>query len=145
MRLTTSADEPSIPAVSGTEKKVLIVEDEHDLRAAVALRLREKGLVVDEAEGGRIAMDLLGADHYEVILVDLTMPEPDGFAILDALSSGSLKKPSVVIVTTGTEPTALERLDPARIHGVVRKPFDPDELADLVTACAEIRARASSG
>lgn len=127
------------------EKKVLIVEDERDLRAAVASRLREKGLIVDEAEGGRVAMELLGADHYEVILVDLTMPEPYGFAILDALSSGDLKKPSVVIVTTGADSSVLERLDPDLIHGVVRKPFDPDELADLVNACAEIRARSGSG
>ena len=125
----------------GSEKRVLVVEDERDLRVALASRLRDRGLVVDEAAGGRAAMDLMGAEHYAVVLVDLLMPQPDGFALLDAVSGGSLKKPSVVLVTTGADQSALERLDPDRIHGVVRKPFDLDELADLVNACADIRTR----
>lgn len=125
----------------GAEKRILIVEDEQDVRVGLAERLRARGLVVDEAEGGRTAMDLMGAEHYAVILVDLLMPQPDGFALLEALSSGQLKKPSVVLVTTGADLSVLERLDPDRIHGVVRKPFDTEELADLVNACAEIRSR----
>lgn len=125
----------------GAEKKILVVEDERDVRIELAARLRDRGLLVDEAEGGRAAMDLMAAEHYAVILVDLLMPQPDGFALLEALSSGQLKKPSVVLVTTGADPSVLERLDPDRIHGVVRKPFDADELADLVNACAEIRSR----
>ncbi|MGZ8867118.1 MAG: response regulator [Thermoanaerobaculia bacterium] len=128
-----------------SEKRVLVVEDEGDLRASLASRLREKGLSVDEAEGGRQAMHLLAAQTYTVILVDLVMPQPDGFAVLDAISAGTLKVPSVVLVTAGEEPAVLERLDPDRIHGVVRKPFDAEELADLVLACAEIRSRSSLG
>jgi DNA-binding response OmpR family regulator len=140
--LTTAADLPSIRAVAGgAEKKILVVEDERDLRVALALRLRERGLVVDEAEGGRVAMERLGAEQYDVIVLDLVMPPPDGFAILDALSAGSLKKPAVVLVMTGADPAVFQRLDPDRIHGVVRKPFDPDELAALVNACADIRPR----
>lgn len=86
-------------------------------------------------------MELLAAQRYAVILVDLLMAPPDGFALLDAISSGQLKKPSVVLVTTGADTSLLARLDPDRIHGVVRKPFDTEELADLVNACAEIRTR----
>ena len=80
-------------------------------------------------------------EHYAVILVNLLMPQSDGFAVLDAIASGALKRPSVVLVTTDADPLLLERLDPDRIHGVVRKPFDAEELADLVSACAEIRPR----
>ena len=107
----------------------------------LASQLRGKGLAVDEADGGRPAIDLLGANHYAVILVDLVMPQPDGFAVLDSLASGSVKKPTVVLVTTGAESEVLDRLDPDRIHGVVKKPFDTAELADLVVACSEIRSR----
>ncbi len=141
--MTTAAADPTIRAVVAGEKKVLVVEDERDLRLALASRLRDRGLIVDEAGGGQAAMDLMAVEHYAVILVDLLMPQPDGFALLEALSSGQLKKPSVVLVTTGADPTVLDRLDPDRIHGVVRKPFDADELADLVNACAEIRSRSN--
>jgi hypothetical protein len=46
-------------------------------------------------------------------------------------------------VLTGADRTIVERLDPQRIHGVVRKPFDPEELASVVVACAEIRGRST--
>ena len=121
------------------------MEDDAVLRTMLASQLREKGLAVDEADGGGVAMDLLGANSYAVILVDLVMQQPDGFAVLDALSSGSVKKPTVVLVTTGAEPEVLDRLDPDRIHGVVKKPFDAGELADLVVACSEIRSRSTFG
>jgi|SRR5687767_1458697 len=111
----------------------------------LASHLRDKGLTVDEADGGRLAMDLLEANNYAVVLVDLVMAQPDGFAVLDALTTGSVKKPTVVLVTTGAEPEVLDRLDPDRIHGVVKKPFDTEELADLVVACSEIRSRSGLG
>jgi CheY-like chemotaxis protein len=144
--LTTPGTERSIHPVGGaSEKRILVVEDEDDLRESLASRLRQKGLSVDEADGGRQAMNLLAAQHYSVILVDLVMPQPDGFAVLDAIGAGTIKAPSVVLVTAGEESAVLDRLDADRIHGVVRKPFDAEELADLVLACSEIRSRTNFG
>ncbi len=51
----------------------------------------------------------------------------------------------VVLVVTGADRRALAQLDAQRIHGIVRKPFDSEELASLVVACAEIRSRLNLG
>ena len=57
---------------------------------------------------------------------------------LDAIDGEMLNAP-VVLVVSGAERNVLDRLDSQRIHGIVKKPFDPLEIAAIVFACAEIR------
>ena len=46
-----------------------------------------------------------------------------------------------VLVITGADRSEIAKLNPRRVHGIIRKPFDRDELAAVVVACAEIRSR----
>ena len=80
-----------------------------------------------------------------MIVLDLLMPLLDGFGVLNALDGPSMTSPPVVLVITGADRRAVDHLDPQRIHGFVRKPFDPEELASVVVACAEIRGRNAFG
>lgn len=130
---------------AGLQKRVLVVEDDDDLRGMVSALLRQRLLAVDAAAGGAEAIALLGANQYSVILLDLLMPEPDGFAVLRAFDDKTISVPPVVLVVTGADQNVVDRLDSDRIHGIVRKPFDPDELALLVMACADIRSRSNFG
>jgi DNA-binding NarL/FixJ family response regulator len=66
------------------------------------------------------------------------MPGVDGFQVLDAIDSSGADAP-VVLVVSGADRATLEQLDARRIHGIVKKPFDPQEIASVVAACAEIR------
>lgn len=127
------------------QKRVLVVEDDDDLRGMLASLLRQRPLTVDVASGGAEAIRLLATNQYAVILLDLLMPEPDGFAVLRAFDDKSVAVPPVVLVVTGAGRSVLDGLDSDRIHGIVRKPFDPDELALLVMACADIRSRGNYG
>jgi len=122
-------------------KRVLVVDDDHDVRTILGTVLRRKGLEVTVAVDGQQALALLNERRFSVLILDLLMPEADGFDVLDALHRSDPKTLPVVLVLTGAERQIVERLDPDRIHGIVRKPFDPEELASLVLACAEIRAR----
>ena len=122
-----------------SHKRILIVEDDIEVRTMISSVLRQRGLAVDEASGGQEAIDLVRAKRYAVILLDLLMPQPNGFDVLDELESP--QTPPVVLVVTGADRSVIDQLDSERIHGIVRKPFDPDDLAALVVACAEIRSR----
>ncbi len=122
------------------DKRVLVVDDDDQVRQILTTTLVPRGLIVDTAADGREALDLLRANAYAVVLLDLVMPDVDGFMVLDTLDAQPPLSPAVVLVLSGAD-GIVERLDPKRIHGIVRKPFDPDDLAGLVLACSEVRRR----
>ncbi len=102
--------------------------------------LQEKPLTVDVAEDGHQAVELLREHSYSVILLDLLMPGMNGFGVLDFIDENAAHAP-VVLVVSGAPRSVLDKLDSAKIHGVVRKPFIPQDIADIVAACTEIRTR----
>ena len=129
---------------SDPQKRVLVVDDDATIRELLTSVLEKQSLTVDLAADGQEALDLLRENTYSVVLLDLLMPVVDGFTVLDRLSDGDKPLP-VVLVVTGADRRALAQLDSQRIHGIVRKPFDAEELASLVVACAEIRGRLNLG
>src|SRR5713226_8287495 len=122
-------------------KRVLVVDDDEGIRTLLTSVLRHSDLVVDEAADGRDALDLLRQHSYAVVLLDLLMPNVDGFGVIDGL--GTALSTPVVLVITGADRSLLRELDPQKIHGVVTKPFDAEDLATLVVACAEIKSRSA--
>lgn len=126
-------------------KRVLIVDDDPDVRKLLTSTLAPHRIEVDTASDGEEALDCLRQNTYAVILLDLLMPKLDGFGVLAAMKTDNLQSPPVVLVVTGADRTVVERLDPQRIHGIVRKPFDAEDLAMLIVACSDIRGRGSFG
>jgi DNA-binding response OmpR family regulator len=124
-------------------KRVLVVDDEKSVRGLLTSVLRQQSLHVDEAEAGSVAIGLLREHRYTVVLLDLLMPVANGFAVLDELRTATHYPPPVVLVLTGADRSVVDSLDSRSIHGIVRKPFDPVDVAALVHACSEIRSRSS--
>jgi signal transduction histidine kinase/DNA-binding response OmpR family regulator len=89
---------------------VLIVEDDADARAMMGNTVEKMGLAVEDAANGRLALSWL-ADHPHpaVILLDLMMPEMDGFEFLDALAAREEWREIPIIVITAKKLTAEER------------------------------------
>lgn len=103
--------------------------------------LRQRSLVIDEAADGAAAIALLNENRYAVVLLDLLMPNVDGFGVLDSMKDDV--NPPIVLVISGADRRVIDQVDSGRIHGIIRKPFDPIEIADVVGACAEIRERSA--
>jgi CheY-like chemotaxis protein len=122
-----------------SSKRVLIVDDDASIRALLGSVLRRRDLIVDEAHDGVEALNLLKENSYSVVLLDLLMPKLDGFGVIKDI--GSAISTPVVLVITGADRAVIRQLDPQKIHGVVNKPFDAEDLATLVVACAEIKSR----
>jgi len=127
------------------QKRVLVVDDDPVIRNLLVWTLERYSLTVDQASDGVEALALIRKHQYGVILLDLVMPVLDGFGVLKALDGPSMASPPVVLVITGADRRAIDHLDPQKIHGIMRKPFDPEELASIVVACAEIRGRNAFG
>jgi CheY-like chemotaxis protein len=113
--------------------RVLVVEDEHELRELIAHWLDTRGYQVVEAADGRDAVDLLQAGlEPDVILLDLTMPRMDGRAFLEWMREQPKHAHRRVIVASGY----LDEAAPVAADRTFAKPFRPDllerELAKLV-------------
>ena len=120
----------------GPEGRVLVVDDEPAIRALVAKIVERAGLPVDSARDGAEAIEKLDAQEYAVVVVDLMMPNVDGFALIDYLKDRKHERPAVIVIIAG-DPASFRHLDGAMVHSIVRKPFDIDVLGDLITAAAE--------
>jgi DNA-binding response OmpR family regulator len=116
---------------------VLVVDDDLALRGLFTTLLGKKGFAVDTAADGRIAFDQIHLHNYSVILLDLMMPDVNGFELLDWLERDSPSLLQKVIVMTGASQRAIQNLDTSRVWGLIRKPFDIDNLVSSTLACAE--------
>ena len=120
-------------------RNVLVIDDDLALRGLFRTLLTKKGFAVDTANDGRIAYDQLQRHTYSVILLDLMMPEVNGFELLEKLRRDSPTLLDRVIVMTGASQRSIESLDTSRIWGLIRKPFDIDQLVSSAVACSEGR------
>jgi two-component system chemotaxis response regulator CheY len=120
--------------------RLLIVEDSPLVRRMYGLAFSRRDHELVEAENGRQALDLLDAstDRFDVILLDLRMPDMDGVEFIRAVRRRPLF--DVPIIVTTSEPDSSELLQQARTLGVaavMKKPWKPQELVDLVQSVRE--------
>ena len=95
---------------------VLVVDDDPATREVVSRVLAREGWAVAEAENGRVALERLAAARYELVILDLMMPEMDGFAFLTELRKQEAWRNVPVVVMTSSDLTANDR---ARLSGQV--------------------------
>ena len=122
-------------------RNVLVVDDDLALRGLFTRLLSRKGFSVDSAPDGRIALDQLNRHNYSVILVDLMMPEVNGFELLERISRESPSLLQRVIVMTGASQRVIESLDISGVWGLIRKPFDIDDLVSSAIECSSGKPR----
>ena len=79
-----------------TKAKILMIEDEKDLAEIYSLQMKMSGIDVVIAQNGAEALDILSKQSFDLVLLDLLMPEVDGFEVLKKIKGDSkLKKNKV--------------------------------------------------
>ncbi|MBS0561645.1 MAG: response regulator, partial [Proteobacteria bacterium] len=113
--------------------RVLVVEDEANVREQVATVLRERGCMVLEAADGSSGLDLMQAqERLDMLVTDVGLPGLNGRQLAEAARRRYPRIP--VLLITGYADTALHDLSPAEGMEVLAKPFDLDRLAAHVAA-----------
>lgn len=119
-----------------TDKRILVVDDDDAIRALLFTILRRRGFKVDSARSGREAMERCARCRYSVMLLDLMMPQMDGFEVLNVMAKMPQgERPVVIVLTAGSEP---RNLAPELVAGTIRKPFDIELLLDTVAGCVSM-------
>ncbi|GGC80793.1 putative bifunctional diguanylate cyclase/phosphodiesterase [Marinobacter halophilus] len=126
------APEQSRPPSSGFyPARILVADDEPRLLTSLAALLRRRNFDVTEAGSGREACDQLTDQSFDLALLDLNMPDTDGFAVMEKIAR--LQPDCGVIVVSGE--SSFSTVSRALRRGAldyIRKPFDPEELLATV-------------
>ncbi|MFO0582603.1 MAG: sigma-54 dependent transcriptional regulator [Anaeromyxobacter sp.] len=121
-----------------TGGKVLVVDDQKNMRATTAMVLRQAGHTVEEAGDGAAALARLEAETFDVLLTDLRMPAMDGMALLTSAQRIAPETQVIVMTAYGTIESAVEAIR-LGAYDFLAKPFKEDELLLRVSKALEKR------
>lgn len=110
--------------------RILVVDDDDDIRGFVSLALADDGYEVTEAPNGAIALRLLRETHVDVILLDMRMPTMDGWEFSRIYRQTPGPRAPIIVMTAAQD--AAKWADQINAEGYLGKPFDVDDLLDLV-------------
>lgn len=131
LRRIAGTSVPKTPQHSG----ILVVEDDPAIRRLVKMVLTREGYNVETASDGVEAVLKLGLSDYDVIILDLMMPNLDGFSLIDTLAASDPERLKRIIVTSAASPNVIKERMNGRPFAVLPKPFDIKMLVQYVSSC----------
>ena len=128
----------AFPTSTSPAERILLVEDHTMNQIVLKTTLGKKwpALVIRVASNGMEAQEWLSTEKFDLILMDIQLPDTDGYALTEQLRTavGSLNKNTPVLAMTAqTQITADERYLKAGMNDYVLKPFDPQNLFQKIT------------
>lgn len=113
---------------------ILLVDDEARLRQAIARSLTARGHRVDEAASCGEALEAVSRQRYDLLLLDVNLPDATGWDVLRDLRASGTSIPAVVLSAVPPSASRVREFQPL---GVLHKPFPIDALLRLVTKAEE--------
>jgi adenylate cyclase len=129
------ASKPKTKFLSG---RILVVDDTDANRDLLSRRLRRQGHAVDTADGGRSALEKISKSEFDLILLDLMMPDVNGLQLLIWLKANStVQHIPVIMISALDEIDSIVRCIEAGAEDYIQKPFDPVLLGARIEASLE--------
>ncbi len=142
-----TANSPEELANAGSQSRVghlqnvrfLVVDDNDNNRYTLTRRLKRLGFEdVATAENGRQALDLIGRERFDLVLLDIMMPDVDGYAVLEQLrAEGRLVNLPVIVISALDELDSVIRCIELGAEDYLPKPFNPTLLKARISATLE--------
>ena len=120
--------------------RVLIVDDDPDMLSVLGLLMKVNGITATTAIGGIEGLKKARADKPDVILLDIMMPDMDGYEVIKELRSDEYTKGiPVIFVTARSEAEYRERAEALGADGYVTKPYQRNALMEVIRGVAGSR------
>lgn len=115
-------------------KKLAYIEDEAEMIDLVRLILGRRGYTVLGATGGREGLELVHKEHPDLVLLDLMMPDMDGWDVYHQIKSDvdTREIPVIVITAKAQNIDKILGLHIAKVEDYISKPFSPQELLERI-------------
>ncbi len=118
--------------------KLLVVDDDTDIRNLLHIALSGFGYKVSMASNGREALELMQLEPPDVLITDVMMPEMNGYQLVQYLSTDyEFPLPKIIILTSRTDPSDVQKGLGVGADAFITKPFDMNELAQQVAELLE--------
>jgi DNA-binding response OmpR family regulator len=120
--------------VEKSTKMILCIEDEQEMIDLIRLILSRRGFEIRGANGGKEGLEIIRNDHPDLVLLDLMMPEMDGWEVYQQMKADEATKNIPVIIVTARA-QSIEKvlgLHIAKVDDYIVKPFSPQELLTSV-------------
>ena len=115
-------------------KRIIYIEDEQEMIDLVRLILSRKGYQVKGAIGGQEGLDLVRAESPDLVLLDLMMPDMDGWEVYQQMKAGTTTRgiPVIVITAKAQNIDKVLGVHIAKVDDYISKPFSPQQLIESV-------------
>ena len=128
--------------MSRTDKPFVLLVDDNEATCTLVTAILQRDFNVEIASDGLKALDKLKTGNYGAVLLDLRMPQLDGFGVLDWIQANRPELlRQILVLTAALSPRELDRAKSYEICGVVAKPFDVDDLLAAVKSCVDPGSR----
>lgn len=129
---TSESQQPHKDSETSKYTSILIVEDETGVRELLKQLLDLEGYHTTSVENGSEGVSMFQREHHDLVFTDFRMPGMSGAEVAKAIKTLSAQTP--VVIVTGWDPDVFaEELRNSGVDRIVKKPFDMDEILDLVT------------
>jgi DNA-binding response OmpR family regulator len=122
-----------------TKPRILIVEDDPDLRKILSLQLQSEGFLVLTAENGQVAFEMIQRDLPDCVVLDLMMPVMDGFNFLKRIRTlDRIAQVAVVVLTASEDDRHRRKSELYLADAYINKPYDLKELTAIICRLCQV-------
>lgn len=115
--------------------RILLVDDDRQTRLKLSRNLESEGYTVGVAQGGRQALDMLESESFDLIILDILMPEVDGFTVLSQVkATPALSEIPVVVISAVDDPESIEKCRQLGAAEYLIKPVSAEHLNACVSS-----------
>jgi two-component system, OmpR family, response regulator len=113
--------------------KILVIDDSQEIAEALKFWLENEGVTVEVITDGSTGLDMIRNKQFDLILLDVAMPDFTGLDVIDSLKNeGLLESKNIIIFTASSDKNLFERLKNSGVKGILKKPSSLQELEDLL-------------
>jgi CheY-like chemotaxis protein len=113
--------------------KILVIDDSQEIVEVLKFWLESEGVTVDAITDGSMGLDMIRNRQFDLILLDVAMPDFTGLDVIDSLKNeGLLESKNIIIFTASSDKNLFERLKNSGVKGILKKPSSLQELEKLL-------------
>lgn len=114
--------------------KILIIDDNKDITDAMSLYVESQDISCEVANNGKKGIDLLKKENFDLVLLDIAMPDFSGYDVIDSIKNEEIfdLKKIVIITASNLDDSTITKIESSGIYSVVRKPISIDGLQEIL-------------